>query len=781
PGTESFKCSVKLEVLHRTGTEADYLGFRLGARGAFDDYRSAAVFGEGLDAGVTTKGTLFIGNKRADNPIEIDGPLLLEVEGRPTTNGDHYELILTARNPSDKTVSDRLRSGVIPGDAPAGNVALVSHYELEDRNRERTSALFADWRLVGKKVTYYPGRTYGPICFAQYTLDRGILNMTAQLAPVERISGHYAELQIREGELWQTLQDSRVDPLSRTAHFRVENWGRRNAVPYRIRLVLPLADGRTESFDYEGTIAAEPVDSSKLKAAVFSCNSDYGFPNTEVVTHVAVHKPDLAVFLGDQIYESHGGFGIQRAPLDKACLDFLHKWYMFGWSYREIFRDIPCAFIPDDHDVYHGNIWGEAGKDAPTERGWGYEAQDAGGYKMPPKWVNMVQRAQTSHLPDPYDPTPVRQDIGVYYTDWNYGGVSFAIIEDRKFKTAPKNVLPEEAKVVNGFIQNRNFEIKNYYDIDADLLGDRQLSFLEQWTADWSGGVRMKAVLSQTNFCTLATLPEGSIIDRIVPKLEIPERGEYVDGDAPTTDMDSNGWPQRGRDEALRTIRKGFAFHIAGDQHLASVVHYGVEDYGDAGFSFAGPALNNIWPRRWWPPVGGGHRPLPGRARYTGNFEDGFGNKMTVYAVANPVQTDREPAIIYDRATGYGMVTFDKSERTVTVECWPRYADPRSNPGGQYDGWPVIIRQEENYGRRAVAYLPEIIVEGMEQPVVELYNRSTGELVYALRIEGRTFRAKVFDAGPHRVRVGDPDRGRWKERDRVVPGETEPVTFTFNE
>ena len=110
----------------------------------------------------------------------------------------------------------------------------------------------------------------------------------------------------------------------------------------------------------------------------------------------------------------------------------------------------------------------------------------------------------------------------------------------------------------------------------------------------------MKAVLSQTNFCTVATLPEGVTTDDVVPQLEIPPPGEYVAGDAPTPDMDSDGWSGHGRDEAVRAIRKCFALHIAGDQHLASTIHYGVEEYGDSGFAFAGPALNNVWPRRWW-------------------------------------------------------------------------------------------------------------------------------------------------------------------------------------
>ena len=57
-------------------------------------------------------------------------------------------------------------------------------------------------------------------------------------------------------------------------------------------------------------------------------------------------------------------------------------------------------------------------------------------------------------------------------------------------------------------------------------------------------------------------------------------------------DYDSNGWPQTARDAALREIRKAFAFHIAGDQHLPAVVHYGIEAHGDAGLAFVSPAVN---------------------------------------------------------------------------------------------------------------------------------------------------------------------------------------------
>jgi hypothetical protein len=373
---------------------------------------------------------------------------------------------------------------------------------------------------------------------------------------------------------------------------------------------------------------------------------------------------------------------------------------------------------------------------------------------MPPEWVNMVQRTQTSHLPDPYDPTPVKQGIGVYYTNWNYGGISFAILEDRKFKSAPKNVLPPEAKVMNGFIQNPEFNIRAHYNVEADLLGDRQMKFLNDWATDWSNGTEMKAVLSQTNFCTVATLPKGEIIDQIVPRLPIPEPGEYVTGDAPTTDMDSNGWPQKGRDAAVKTIRKCFAFHIAGDQHLASTVQYGVNEFGDAGYAFAGPALNNLFPRRWWPPVAADHQPLPGQPKYTGNFLDGFGNHVTVHAVANPHQTGRTPSRIYDRATGYGIVTFDKAQRDITIECWPRYADPEDPATGeQYKGWPITVAQQDNYGRKAAGYLPTLEIQGAKKPVVQIINEKSGEVEYTLRINGNSFQPKVFEESTYTVMV----------------------------
>ena len=122
-------------------------------------------------------------------------------------------------------------------------------------------------------------------------------------------------------------------------------------------------------------------------------------------------------------------------PLDTAILDYLRKWYCHGWTWRDLTRDRPSIAIPDDHDVYQGNIWGEAG--APKQG-----TQEMGGYEMHPTWVNVVHRTQSSHHPDPDDSTTIKQNITVYYSDSLYGRVSFAILADRQFKTGPEGNVP---------------------------------------------------------------------------------------------------------------------------------------------------------------------------------------------------------------------------------------------------------------------------------------------------------------------------------------------------
>ncbi|MCK5701507.1 MAG: alkaline phosphatase D family protein, partial [Cyclobacteriaceae bacterium] len=402
------------------------------------------------------------------------------------------------------------------------------------------------------------------------------------------------------------------------------------------------------------------------------------------------------------------GFGNIHTPLDKAMVDYLRKWILYGWEYRELLRNIPAVSIPDDHDVYHGNLWGEGGKKAKAT-GTAKERQDSGGYKLPADFVKMVERTQTSNLPDPYDPTPIKQGIGVYYTEMNYGGLSFAVIEDRKFKSSPANVLPEEAEVSNGWAENKNWDVRNKSDVSgAVLLGERQEAFLKDWGSNWSEETTMKVLLSQTIFSNVATLPKKSISDVVVPKLRILKKGDYAPDDVIVSDMDSNGWPHTARNTAVDLLRKCFAFHLAGDQHLGTTIHYGIDDWKDGGVAVCVPSISNYYPRRWFPNIEGENRP-EGAPKYAGDFIDGFNNYLTVYAVSNPVFTGKKPSKLYDRSAGYGIVKFNKTSRDIAIELWPRDGDPTDPNSKPYEDWPVKINQLDNYGRQAYGYLPKIV------------------------------------------------------------------------
>jgi hypothetical protein len=332
-------------------------------------------------------------------------------------------------------------------------------------------------------------------------------------------------------------------------------------------------------------------------------------------------------------------------------------------------------------------------------------------------------------------------------------------------------VLLPEAEVVNGWFQNREFDTVGAADVpEAQLLGPRQEAFLERWAADWTGGTRMKAMLSQTIFANVATVPEEAAGDGVVPSLRYAEPGEYIEGDRLAADTDSNGWPQTARNRALRAARKGFAYHVAGDQHLASFVHYGVEEWGDAGYAFCVPSVANFWPRRWYPPEPGANR-AEGTPAYTGDFRDGFGNLLTVHAVANPRLSGHEPAALHDRMPGYGIVRFDMRAGTITAECWPRWAHPDDPDAEQYPGWPVTVDLDECYGRTPAALLPEIEVVGMETPVVQVVDELTGEIVYTVRRRESRFALPVFAPGNYTVRVGEPGTRRWRVVEHLRSGE----------
>ena len=67
-------------------------------------------------------------------------------------------------------------------------------------------------------------------------------------------------------------------------------------------------------------------------------------------------------------------------------------------------------------------------------------------------------------------------------------------------------------------------------------------------------------------------------------------------------DLDSNAWPQTGRNKAIKELRKAWAPHLCGDQHLAVVVQHGIDSHRDGPFGFTSPAIVNTIYGRWWKP-----------------------------------------------------------------------------------------------------------------------------------------------------------------------------------
>lgn len=576
------------------------------------------------------------------------------------------------------------------------------------------------------------------ICFALYTVQNNVMKLNAQLYPLMPGEDRNVRLEIRQQGKWKQIAETQVIEQGWTATFRVERWDSTKDVEYRV------LHGKNAS--YTGTIRKDPLDKEIIVVAAFTGNSinpNHGgdISKHDIVENIKKLNPDLLFFSGDQVYDHNRHYA---------------AWLKFGRDFGEIIRNTPTVTIPDDHDVGQGNLWGHGGR-LSTIR-----ASHDGGYAAPLEYVKEVERAQTSHLPDPFDPTPVERGIGVYYTALTIGRVSFAIIEDRKFKTGPASVLPDMGWRPNrpDHVSVPGYDPKALDVPEARLLGERQLKFLRQWAADWQD-CDMKAVLSQTAFAGGAHL-HGNRDNRLL------------------VDLDSNGWPQTGRNNALSEIRKAFALMICGDQHLGTIIHHGINDWNDSGYSLCVPSIANLY-LRWWAPLEPGRNREPGMPEYLGEFLDGLGNKLTMLAVANPDPEENKDKLT-TRAAGFGVVKFNKKTRAITMECWPRNVDISDSNTKQYPGWPRTIQQTDNYSRKAVAYLPTIEVEGMTNPVVQVIDESNGEIVYTLRINGTSFKPKVFKIEEYTVKIGRQGTGEIKTLTGIQPlaaGESDKISVKF--
>ncbi|MFK8076491.1 MAG: hypothetical protein AB8B84_07885 [Granulosicoccus sp.] len=741
-----FTLSVDTGAVNNAGN-GSYSGFLIGAGGDMD-YRSASLVHNrhghngGIVAGINNLGQVFIRDNGVDKRIiaigkpsaQTSSGISLQLDGTYHQEG-FYTLNVYALNEDKDIVSSTTTK--IDAIRLRGNIALVSTAGVGN-----TAHWFDNWMGAGSKLRERTDREFGPVLFASYTLNVDTLTLNAQYPPLCTDDMADPTLEVLQQGSWNRLASATIDPDSFTARFVVNNWDAANSYQYRV-VTQARTETDTDSY-FQGVVQKDPVTESEIIIGLYNCrpgltnSSTEGwiqqnfndpftwtrdrivFPHEELINNSLEHDPHLVAFVGDQIYEFDPN-GLVEKEFPTMMTDYLWKWFQFGWSARELMRNTPSFVLPDDHDVYQGNIWGQSGVSAENE--------EDGGYVYPAAFVNMVQRTQAGSLPDPVDGAPVNQGINVYFTSLTYGGVGIAILEDRKFKTGPFTALE-----------------------DQQLLGDRQHRFLESWAEDWTGQ-SMKLAVSQSPF-SQSTTHSGQQFKKM------------------KRDWDSNGWPKAGRDQAVSLLRKAFAPHISGDQHLGLSLKHGVANQDDAVYEFAGPSMLNIFPRVW-DPLNEEDGPGDEDLNNLGAYRDIHGNLITVLAAANP-------SVYYDGydtsgkvdknslGIGYGMVRVNKPNRQFTFEAWAANTSPSDITATPYPGWPITIDQTANDGRIPSGFLIPRVAATAE-PIVKVFNELDSSLIYARRYSSPIVDLPVYDSSlSYRVQLLD-DNGYFEEFTGQLP------------
>lgn len=734
-GDGAFMLTYKIGVLKYDSTNTS-VGVTLGINDETDTQSTSAAvyFGKGVRIGVNLKGEIFIENERK----------ILE----PNFNFSDFEITITGKTNEDKTelnisITDKIGNTASLNKTIESDISGLVSLNLFDKS---TTAWLDKIELSGTKIVEKKEETFGPIFWCMYTLSDQTLKLTAQLPPLSIPERKTLDLEIKKDNIWLKTSTTSLDPIACTAVFKIENWKEEQNLPYRVTYNL---DDKTHTF--EGLIRAEPK-SQKIKLGALTCQHAMAFPYRPLVENLIKTNPDILYFSGDQIYEENGGYPIKRAPEDKAILSYLGKYYMFGWAFKNVMKDRPTICTPDDHDVFQGNLWGENGKLLSIAE-WEAQRDAQGGLVQTALMVNVVNKTQCAHLPDPFHSTLLPSGISTWYTHLRYGGVSFAIVSDRMFKSGPEIIRKGTGRIdhVTERLQPGELEAEA-----LSMMGNPQMQFLKNWIEDWKDS-NMKVLLSQTLFANVAT--------------HHGPKKEFLYGD-----LDSGGWPKKQRDEVLRLLQKAAVFHINGDQHLPFIVKYSIDNEQDGAWTFCTPAISTGYPR--WAKPDQVNMPYTKRPAHnlenTGLYKDIFGNDNFVYAVGNPENEFDFEKNRYKRAqlkaSGFGLISFETNKRTIQMEAIRFLADlSKVDSKNTYPGWPFEINQIDNDGRRALGYLPNIKTSKQNQ-VIKIYDQANGELISASRISGLEVRPPVFTNSVFKLMIGE-------EKDAI---ELKNITITNN-
>jgi hypothetical protein len=120
-----------------------------------------------------------------------------------------------------------------------------------------------------------------------------------------------------------------------------------------------------------------------------------------------------------------------------------------------------------------------------------------------------------------------------------------------------------------------------------------------------------------------------------------------------------------------------------------------------------------------------------------------------MHAYANPEDRSNE----LKRADGFGVARFNKKDRSVTFECWPRFSKVSDGDKAQFAGWPITFKAAQNDGRKIKGWLPKLNFS-KPNPVVQVINDKTKEVLYTIRVKGKTFQPKVYSEGKYTIKAG---------------------------
>ena len=638
-------------------------------------------------------------------------------------------------------VDDRfVQEIVITNENKNGNIALSV-------GSTKAGSEFYFNKLSVSNLAVKKERAFGPISTCLYTLNDNVLNFSAQLMPINHHENDSVVIELQHDNKWLKLATVAVQ--DNQARLRDVIWNHSKAISYRA--CLKRGDVLVGNF-YEGVIATPNKTSNEVRIAALSCNAIYAIsqqymdyksiwtPYELLEQKYKELQPDLLFFLGDQMYEA------RPMPLETDATlletDYNYRWLLWCLEMNDLTRNLPTIIMMDDHDYLQGNLWGDgarlADKEVPANLPAHYLSHeddwqtDNGGFVMDVDFLNRAQMLQTGHLPKTYSKSDNR--INNYFTTLNFNGVGMAILEDRKFKSAPLKALPNVPSIV-GISLSDSISVDSLKNNEAVLLNDEQLKMLNDWSVEWKRQ-DMKLVFTQSVYACLSSVRRG-----YVPYLSdnITVNNTSAIAARLAKDMDANGWPKNGRDTALKVIRKSAALIVGGDQHFPSISQQGINDWKDAAYTLTVPALSNAYPRFF----------MPDSLDFYGNnnYKDGFGNKVSMLSYSNPVKKDSMP-MWYEGAPGFGFIVCDKAAKTYSM----RFMDFANPSTFEYE---QKIKVADN-AYSSSPYKTKTIKVKAVNPLLILKDEN-GKVLYSLR--GNNLQLNVPAAGKYFIEViGDKEK-----------------------